>query len=212
MPIVGFLHTSVVHEVTFEVLVAEIDDRADVVSVVDAALLDRARASGPNDPAVRADVRRHLVELADAGCERIICTCSTIGGAAEDVGRELGRIVMRVDRPMAEVAVALGGPILVLATLESTLAPTLDLITSVASASGAELEVCALVVEGAWARLEEGDLDASLALVVDAIERIGDEVGVIVLAQASMAAAATVADADIPVLTSPRLAVERLLT
>ena len=214
MPVVGFLHTASVHEGTFAGLVREADAAVTVVSVVDSSLLDRARRTGPDDRVVRADVRRRLIELSDAGCEQIICTCSTIGGIAEDIGRALGVTVMRVDRPMVEVAVELGGPILVLAALQSTLAPTLDLIDAVAGASGAgaDLDVRAEVVDGAWARFEAGDLDGYRTLVVDAIERVDDEVGVIVLAQASMAAAAAIARTYIPVLVSPRLAVERVLS
>lgn len=214
MPVVGFLHTSPVHEPTFEVLLGEADGETAVVGVVDASLLDRARSVGPDHPSVLADVRRHIADLVAAGCSRIVCTCSTIGGVAEEVGRDLDVTVMRVDRPMAEAAVAFGRPLIVLAALESTVAPTLDLIAELAAAStsGAVPAVRTVVVDGAWARFEAGDLDGYHSLVVDAIGRVDDEGAVIVLAQASMAAAADLAPTDTPVLASPRLAVERLFT
>jgi hypothetical protein len=214
MVTVGFLHTAPSHVPAFDELVNDVDPSMIAVHVVEIALLEAARRLGSADSGAVADgVERAIRELVDAGAERVVCTCSTIGGTAEAVGRRCGVDVMRVDRAMAERAVAIGGRIAVLAALDSTIDPTVSLLRSAAAVSGTAPSIGATVVEGAWARFEAGDVEGYHALVADAIVRVGDEADVVVLAQASMARAAelvAIGDVDVPVLSSPRLAVEQV--
>jgi aspartate/glutamate racemase len=207
MAVVGFLHTAAVHEPTFDALVAELAPELDVRTIVDEALLAAARARGP--VAVRDQVAARLGEL--AGADMVVCTCSTIGGIAEDVGAELGLQVVRVDRPMAERAVEIGGRVVVVAALESTLGPTRRLIESVAAARSAEITIEVALVDGAWERFEAGDHDGFLDAIAGRLPALARRADVVVLAQASMAAAAERADrVEVPVLSSPRLAVAAL--
>lgn len=60
-----------------------------------------------------------------------------------------------------------------------------------------------MLVDGAWVRFRAGDRDGYLDLVAAAADRVTDA-DVIVLAQASMADAATRTATRIPVLSSPR--------
>ena len=216
MTTVGFLHTSPVHVATFESLVAELLPGAGVVSIVDVDLLDRARAQGLEEPELAAGVGRALDVLAGGGATEIVCTCSTIGVLAERIGRERSLSVVRVDRPMAERAVETGGRILVVAALASTVAPTIDLIAEVATGRGASVDVDVLLAEGAWPLFESGDLGAYLRTIADAAVAAAsgaEAPDVIVLAQASMAPVAELADIvalGIPVLASPQSAVQSL--
>ncbi|MFD9034836.1 hypothetical protein ACFVZW_27410, partial [Streptomyces sp. NPDC059567] len=136
------------------------------------------------------------------GPRAVLCTCSTIGGVAERSAAELGVPVLRVDRPMAAEAVG-SDRIVVVATVESTLAPTLDLLRE---ESGDRTSfVTTLVVDGAWERFEAGDRDGYLDTVAAALDRIPADGGVVVLAQASMADAAERTTTPLSVLSSPRL-------
>jgi hypothetical protein len=195
MAVAGLLHTSEVHRPVFDDLVAEIDPRSRLVTLVDEALLDRARRFGLADPALVDAMRKRLDELADRDARSIVCTCSTIGGLAESIGAGLAVDVVRVDRAMAERAAAIGGSIVVLAALESTVATTCDLIESVALSRGARVAVEARLVVGAWERFEASDVAGYHALVADAVARVGNEADVVVLAQASMAQAADLPNA-----------------
>jgi len=195
MAVAGLLHTSEVHRPVFDDLVAEIDPRSRLVTLVDEALLDRARRFGLADPALVDAMRKRLDELADRDARSIVCTCSTIGGLAESIGAGLAVDVVRVDRAMAERAAAIGGSIVALAALESTVATTCDLIESVALSRGARVAVEARLVVGAWERFEAGDVAGYHALVADAVARVGNEADVVVLAQASMAQAADLPNA-----------------
>jgi aspartate/glutamate racemase len=216
MTTAAFLHTSPVHLPTFEALTAELVSGAGVVSIVDVDLLDRARSHGTDDPQLADGVLRALEALAGGGATTIVCTCSTIGGLAERIGRERSLPVVRVDRPMAERAVEIGGRILVVAALASTVAPTTALLDEVAAGRGIYAHVEVLLVVDAWRHFESGDLDAYHRTITDAVvaaTRRAASPDVIVLAQASMA---PVADADevvalaVPVLASPRTAVQSL--
>lgn len=209
MSILGFLHTAPVHVATFDDLVRRRLPAARAVHVVDEALLADARAHGPE--VVRDDVRRRLDELVAAGAEVICCTCSTIGDIAESMAA--GVPVFRVDRPMARRAVELGPRIGVVAALGSTLEPTRVLIESEARRAGADLTLELVTAIHAWGRFERGDQQGYLTDVAQAARDLAPRVEVVVLAQASMTGAeALLADLEVPVLSSPRLAVEHIAT
>lgn len=213
MPTVGFLHTAEVHVATFDALVAECAPTFDVVTKVDETLLADARLHGADATAVVAAVERELIGVAGQGAEVIVCTCSTIGGVAEEVGRALGVDVVRVDRPMAERAVGLGRRLAVLAALESTLEPTETLVREVAANSDRDVEIELVVVAGAWAAFEAGDAERYHGMIAAALPDLARRSDVVVLAQASMAPVADSAAArmlGVPVLASPRTAVESL--
>ncbi|ARU50812.1 Asp/Glu/hydantoin racemase [Cellulosimicrobium cellulans] len=204
---IGFLHTADVHVATFGALVDEVAPGQGHVHRVDVPLLDDARAGAPTGERVRA----HVDALVAAGASVVVCTCSTLGPVAEEVGGA-GVPVLRVDRPLAEAAVRDGGRVAVVVALASTLGPTTELLADAARRSGATVELDPVVCADAWADFEAGDLSAYRRGVADAAR---DAVGrrgadVVVLAQASMApAAALLADLRVPVLTSPGSAVAR---
>jgi hypothetical protein len=203
---VGFLHTAQVHVATFDALVGEVDDRRGIHHV-DASLLDDARTHGITDELTKriGDALRSLV---GRGAIRIVCTCSTIGDGAELEGTRLGFDVVRVDRPLAQTAVASGARILVVAALETALQTTVALLRSVATE---EHEVIPFLVAGSWELFEANDMRAYFEVIAAAVKQsvAAHPIDVVVLAQASMTAAQDLLrDLDVPVLTSPQLAVE----
>jgi hypothetical protein len=204
---IGFLHTAATHRPTFDALVAEADPAATTVVVVDESLLADARARGPADPGVRAGIRTALDALGAAGADVIVCTCSTIAGEAEALGAVDAVPVVRIDRPMAEAAVACGPRIAVIAAVESTIAPTSELLDAVAAARGVTVALTPVLRADAWARFETGDLDGYLDAIADAARAAAVDHDVVVLAQASMADALARVDTAVPVLASPAAAV-----
>ncbi|MEU4732198.1 aspartate/glutamate racemase family protein [Streptomyces sp. NPDC023588] len=189
------LHTSPAHVPVFDALRDRHHPGAVLRHLVAVELLDRARAHGPES------VAPALLELlAAAGPGRVLVTCSTIGAIAESLAPALGAPVLRVDRPMAAAAVRTGARIAVLATVESTLAPTRELLAE--EAGGRPVSIRTHVVAGAWERFEAGDTAGYLARVAAAAEGVTDA-DVIVLAQASMAGVADLVTGRIPVLSSP---------
>ncbi|MFD8981028.1 aspartate/glutamate racemase family protein [Streptomyces sp. NPDC059564] len=191
------LHTSPAHVPVFDALRDRDHPGAVLRHVVVPDLLDRARAQGPES--VVADLR---ALLGDAGGP-VLVTCSTLGAVAEALAPGLGVPVLRVDRPMASEAVRTGPRIVVLATVESTLAPTGELLAE--EAAGRRVSVRTHLVEGAWELFAAGDTTGHLAAVAEAVDAVAvADADVIVLAQASMAGAAPLARTRVPVLSSPR--------
>lgn len=210
MPTLGFLHTADVHVPTFSALRAELAPAWTDLHTVDATLLADARAGGIT-AAVTDRLDGHLRDLARAGADVILCTCSTLGAAVEQ--RPPGPVpVLRVDRPMAEAAVATGPRIAVVATVESTLAPTLALLHEAAARRGRPCDPVPVPCPAAWPAFAAGDLGTYAAEIATATRAAATGADVVVLAQASMTpAAALLADLPIPVLTSPRTAVSAAL-
>jgi hypothetical protein len=101
--------------------------------------------------------------------------------------------------------------IAVLATNTATLGPTSRLIERAAGEAGRDVAVSATVVEGAVAARDAGRPQEHDRLIAEAVSAAAADASVIVLAQASMAAAADRASVRVPVLTSPAGGVRALL-
>lgn len=194
---------------TFRELLSELAPDVPVRHVVHEDLLKDALAAGE----LTADIRRRTSEavLAEAskGPGVVLCTCSTVGPGADDARSSADVPVLRVDRPMAEEAVRLGERIVVSATLETTIKPTVELLEETARRLGRQVELVPVVFESARAKLLEGDADAYVRLIAEGLHGAAAGADVIVLAQASMAPAlALCGDIDIPILSSPRSGLE----
>jgi len=203
-----FLHTSPVHIATFDRLLAELAPEIPVQHLVDESLLQEARTTGITTQLTQRVTERIVDGLAMDGAV-MLCTCSTIGGCAEAVSQEAERPVLRVDRAMAEKAVALGPHIVVVAALASTLAPTRQLLLEVATALNKPVQIDEVLCTDAWAKFEQGDHAGYLEAIAACLRSYAVKGDVIVLAQASMADAADLcADLPVPILSSPRLGLE----
>ncbi|WP_037683173.1 aspartate/glutamate racemase family protein [Streptomyces griseus] len=195
----ALLHTSPAHIPVFDALREEDHPDLRLRHEVDEELLARARRDGPD--AVTDDVGAALDRLAAEGARAVLCTCSSIGAVAE--AYDAGVPVLRVDRPMAAAAVAAGSRLVVLATLESTFAPTRTLIEEEAHRADRPVTVRTLLVDGAWDRFAAGDTEGHARLVAAAADAVTDA-DAIVLAQVSMTPAQRRTTTTVPVLSSPR--------
>jgi hypothetical protein len=100
----------------------------------------------------------------------------------------------------------------VLATLQTTLAPTVRLLRDTAEAKGCHREIMSCLCTGAFEAVLAGDVATHDRMVGASLAELSGTVDVIVLAQASMArVVANFAPEDrrIPILSSPELAVAR---
>jgi hypothetical protein len=221
---VGVLHTVPALAGTFEQLIETAAPGTRQLHRDDASLLADARRIGVT-PDVADRVGRHIRALIDDGADAVLVSCSSIGEAVEAAAASAGVPVLRVDAPMAREAVRIAaaagstagrpGRIAVLATLEATLGPTGRLIERVAAEAGRAAsngtEVTATVVTGAIEARESGDQARHDDLVREAAVQAAADADVVVLAQASMAAALAGQSLDLPVLTSPQGGVDALV-
>jgi hypothetical protein len=215
----AFLHTSPAHVATFDALLAAAAPGWRALHHVDEALLTDAQRLGADEPALVARVQAAMHAAAAGGAAAVVCTCSTIGGAAERTPTGGRFIAARIDRAMADRAVGCGPRILVVAALPGTLAPTAALLHESAQALGRPVALREALVADAWPHFVAGEraayVDAVARGVRDAVlapARGGGGTDAIVLAQASMAPAAdALAGLGIEVLASPRLGVQAIV-
>lgn len=210
--VLGLLHTAEAHRARFDSLLAELAP-PDVgwVHCVREPLLRQALDTFPVNT-IAAGIERAMAVLRRQGALHVLCTCSSVGGMAEQVGRQVGLPTLRVDRPMAEAAVAAGRRILVAACLPSTLGPTTQLLNEVAHARNRGVEIETLLMENAWPLFQAGDEAGFARRIAGIILNTHPLPDAIVLAQASMAGAADLSRrSPVPVFSSPRLGVAESL-
>ncbi|MCP3804602.1 aspartate/glutamate racemase family protein [Allokutzneria sp. A3M-2-11 16] len=183
---------------------------AELVHSVDGSLLRDTIAHGVPPGHVRDKLAMYARFARECEADVLLVTCSSIGEAAEQC---VGVPVLRIDEPMCREAVSGGRRIGVLATVSSTLDPTTRSVRRAAASRGVERDIRALLCEGAFDALKEGDTDTHDALVTAAFRRLSAEVDVIVLAQASMARIVSGLAPDsvtVPVLSSPESGIAQL--
>ena len=214
-PRLGLIHTSATLVPMFEQLCREQLPHVAVFNLVDDSLIKDVIAHGRLRPATARRVVLHVAAAEAAGADTIMVTCSSIGRAVETAALLVDVPVLRVDRPMAERAVATATRIGVIATLPTTLDPTADLIERCAAEAGRRVTITARLCDGAFAALMSGDAAGHDERVTRALEELAAQVDVIALAQASMARVVAALPPDPtrpPILASPPLAMEWLAT
>jgi Asp/Glu/hydantoin racemase len=208
-PRVAFLHTgAVVIPLVAELAKEHLPGVTPINYLDDRIVADLADAE--RSDSVPDRVADLVQAAASAGADIVMLTCSSISQLAAPTSERLGVPVMRIDEAMADEAVSAGERITVLATLPTTLDPTIALVRERAELAGRVPQISSEVIDGAFAAVAGGDRPAHDRLVAAAIERRAPHTDVIVLAQASMASAADAADVDVPVLTSLRSGIRRL--
>lgn len=211
----GLIHTSATLVPVFAELCNKYLPNVKVFNIVDDSLIKNTISCGELTPSTSRRVVNYAGSAQEAGADFILFTCSSIGPAVESAAALTGVPVLRVDQPMADLAVLTGKRIGVIATLSTTLEPTSDLVRRRAIAAGKEIELVPVLCEGAFDALMSGDATTHDKKVGDALKKLVNEVDVIVLAQASMARVVdTLNDAEksVPILASPPLAMEYLAT
>ena len=209
----GLIHTSATLVPVFADLCNKYLPGVKTFNIVDDSLIKNTIACGELTPATSRRVVNYAGSAQEAGADFILFTCSSIGPAVEMAASLTKVPVLRVDQPMADKAVQMGGKIGVIATLSTTLEPTTDLVKRRAAAAGKEIEIVSRLCEGAFDALMSGDAATHDKLVAGALKDLSKEVDVIVLAQASMARVVDSLDnseKSVPILASPALAIQHL--
>ncbi|MGE0717309.1 MAG: aspartate/glutamate racemase family protein [Alphaproteobacteria bacterium] len=209
----AFVHTVPGLVPTFADLARERLPDWETFNIVDESLLRNTIRAGRLAEATMRRVAGHVLSAVDAGADAVLVTCSSIGPAVAATRPFCPVPLFRIDEAMADRAIGIGPRVGVLATLNSTLEPTRDLVAARAAAAGKAVTVLHDVCQGAFEALQRGDRDGHDAAVKTAVERMLPKVDVIVLAQASMARvldAMPAGSVAVPVLTSPALAMEQV--
>lgn len=209
----GLIHTSHTLIPVFQQLCQEYLPGVATFNIVDDSLVKNIRSRGSLTPSIAKRVADYVASAEDSGADYILVTCSSLGPAVETAAAKAGVPVLRVDQPMADLAVQEGQRIGVIATLSTTLEPTSDLVKRRAEAAGKPIELVSKLCDGAFEALMSGDAATHDRIVTEALRELATQVDVILLAQASMArvvAGLDKSDRTVPIVASPPNAIKYL--
>ncbi len=122
----------------------------------------------------------------EAGADIILNTCSSVGEVALNARKLLEVPILKIDDPMAYEAVASAEKIGVLATLPTTLSPTVKLLKTKALEKDKKIEVVEGLAKGSFDAMLSGDKITHDNLIIEASKMVAPKVDLIVLAQGSM--------------------------
>lgn len=172
------------------------------------AALERA---GKLTDAIQSRIDRLADHGVANGANAILFTCSSFGGAIDQVAERLHIPVLKPNEAMYRQALQCGGRLGLLATFAPAIAPMEAEFAAMVAESNMSSTLDAVFVPGALDALRGGDCARHDQLIAAAAVSL-KHCDAIMLAQFSMASAQAVAHAatGVPVLTSPDAAVHAL--
>ena len=157
--------------------------------------------TAPTELAVQ--IKRCLMELS-TDADAVVVTCATLSAVVADLD-DLPVPIVRTDAALVAAAAHIGGHIVVLCALDSSVEPTLQLFEQHASDKIESVKV--LNVPGIWDLFSSGNLDACLNEIARATDHAYDRgASVVAFAHPWMAQAAPLVRAGHVVLDSPHAA------
>lgn len=208
---VYIIHTSFISVDTLSRLFAEIAPDVIVRNIVDDSLLPEIMENGGVTKGVIQRVCAYALQAEKAGADLIFNQCSSAGPAADIAAKTLNIPLLKVEQAMVEKALEIGEKIAVIATIGTTLNPSVAMIRDTAEKVGKKVQVDSVLLEDAYQELFlNKNASAHNRIIIEKIREIENFYDVIVLAQGSMVTLLDdLSDVHTPILTSPRMGVER---
>lgn len=207
----ALIHTASFLSGVFGDLSKKIMPDVDTFNIVDESLIGNTIAANKLTANTAKRVAQYIQSAEEAGADMVLVTCSSIGPAVEAARPFVSIPVRRIDEPMADIAVNTGNRIGVIATLSTTLDPTIALVKTRAKAQNKNPEIISHLCEGAFQAVIAGDTDTHDNIVAQGLRHLMPQVDVVVLAQASMARVVdTLSEVEktVPILSSPQSGIE----
>jgi Asp/Glu/hydantoin racemase len=148
----------------------------------------------------------------EGGADAVMITCSSIGPGVKVLRQLFDFPIFRIDEAMAETATSKARRIGVLATLQTTLDPSVEILRETAASHSHHIEVVPHLCEGAFKAILSGDLAKHNQIVAEGLKELAQQVELIVLAQASMAGVIEKLPVEmktVPILSSPEPAIKQ---
>ena len=157
-----------------------------MISLLDDSLIADVIQAGKMTTAVLERIYSYCRIGAEMGVDVILETCSSVGASIDYIQPFFNIPVLRIDRPMIEKAVNESSRIGVMATLPTTLEPTMDLVKKVADEKGKEVSIVNGLAEGAFQAITKGDAETHDRMIMEKASALVKSCDTIVLAQGSM--------------------------
>ena len=209
---IAIVQTSAVSSAELKALCEEIMPEVTVYQIIDDSLIKEVNANGGPTYGVKRRMYNYYQQAESLGVDAILNQCSSVGEVADAIKPFVSVPVVKVDEAMAEKAVSLGKKIAVVATVPTTVGPSVRLVEQKAREMGKEIEIeTHLVKDAMMILIEKGDVETHNKMVLGEVEAAAETCDVVVLAQGSMTVLLPLlGHIQKPVLTSPRLGVERV--
>lgn len=180
--------------------------------IIDDSLIKEVNANGGPTIGVKRRMYNYYQQAESLGVDAILNQCSSVGEVADAIKPFLSIPVVKVDEAMAEKAVSLGRKIAVVATVPTTVGPSVRLIEQKAREAGRKIEIeTHLVKDAMMILIEQGDVETHNKMVLGEVEAAAENCDVVVLAQGSMTVLLPLlGHIQKPVLTSLRLGIQRM--
>ncbi len=179
----------------------------EIIRIADDSLIADVKKLGPHDEGIKNRIFLHIESAILAGAQLVVIACSSVGQIAQLADEKYSVKVMRIDEAMMEKAIETGLRIGVVASVATTIEPTVTLLNEKAKSMNANINVIDCVANGAYEALSvEKNSGLHDELVKKAALGIQNDVDVIILAQGSMAHMEDDLNncLSVPVLTSPK--------
>ena len=211
-PKIGFVHTGVPIGMMLKKMMSESMPDIPNFHIVDDSLIQDLLQAEEFTPSILKRLSAQISMAKEAGADIIMVTCSSIAPGVDFAKKLVDIPVMKIDEPMAELAVESADTVGVLATAKTTLVPSVDLINQVAEKKGKPVNVNSKLISEAFDFFLQGDMENHDRLVRRAGIELAQQSDVLVLAQASMSHLADEIEkvSNPPTLTSPPIAVNAL--
>lgn len=209
---IAIVQTSAVSSAELKALCEEIMPEVTVYQIIDDSLIKEVNANGGPTYGVKRRMYNYYQQAESLGVDAILNQCSSVGEVADAIKPFISVPVVKVDEAMAEKAVSLGKKVAVVATVPTTVGPSVRLVEQKAKEMGKEIEIeTHLVKDAMMILIEKGDVETHNKMVLGEVEAAAESCDVVVLAQGSMTVLLPLlGHIQKPVLTSPRLGVERV--
>mgnify|MGYP000214517810 CR=1 FL=1 len=209
---IAIIQTSAVSSAELKALCDEMMPGVMVYQIIDDSLIKEVNANGGPTYGIKRRLYAYYQQAESLGVDAILNQCSSVGEVVDAIKPFISVPIVKVDEAMAEKAVSLGKRIAVVATVPTTVGPSVRLIEQKAREAGKEIEIeTHLVKDAMMILIEKGDVETHNSMVLGEVEAAAESCDVVVLAQGSMTVLLPLLGRiKKPVLTSPRLGVGRV--
>jgi Asp/Glu/Hydantoin racemase len=180
-------------------------------NILDDTLLADANDQGGMTPHLVARMQRLISHARAEGAAAILLTCSMYGAVAQDEVQDIP-ILAPDQAAFDELADNDFGTVVVVASLESALADSLERLAASLADAGSRSQLVGVFATDAMAATKTGDVEALVVALATACRPFAVDADAIFLAQYSLAPAAAglASELQLPVISGPRSAAARL--
>jgi len=183
------------------------------VNIIDDSIIRDVGKAGGITPDVSRRLTGYFAVAQDIGADIIVNTCSSVRDIVDFAEPMIRVPIVRIDDEMGNRAVAEFSSVAVIATLPTTLKPTMAMLENKAKAANKALNVVSGLAEGAYDALVGGSPEKHDQLILETAQKLAESVDGFVLAQGSMGRMQKALEeaAGKPVLASPPLCVQQVV-